>query len=192
MIRSLSAAPGGTPCRIRPIATDDLPGVLAVQRSAYGDAYQESAAVLGAKLSLAAGASWLAEAGDGVLGYVFAHGWVATPPPLHVALDAVPAGERVGFLHDLAVLPQGRGGGVAARLFERVVAWAQAEGLTRLTLVALADAQAYWRRKGFVPLAPADGAVLPAAYGKGAIFMAFDLAAADSPLAACVSNADLA
>lgn len=172
-------APAGTPCRIRPIVFDDLPAVLAVQRAAYGDAYQESAAVLGAKLSLAAGASWLAERGDGVLGYVFAHGWVATPPPLHVALEAVPAGERVGFVHDLAVLPRGRGGGLAGRLFERVVAWMRAEGLTRLTLVALADAQTYWRRKGFVPLAPADGTVLPAGYGRGAILMALDLATAD-------------
>lgn len=172
---------GAPPCRLRPIAPADLPAVLVVQRAAYGDAYQESAEVLGAKLALAPDGCWLAEGRDGVLGYVFAHPWAAEPPPLHVALAAVPAGERVAFLHDLALLPQGRGGGLAARLFERVVAWAAREGLGRLMLVALADARAYWLRKGFASARPAGCAALPAGYGTGADFMTLDLARGTGP-----------
>lgn len=123
---------GAPPCRLRPIAPADLPAVLAVQRAAYGDAYQESAVVLGAKLARAPGGCWLAEGRDGVLGYVFAHPWAAEPPPLHVAL---------------------------------------------------ADARAYWLRKGFASARPAGGAALPAGYGTGADFMTLDLARGSGPSA---------
>lgn len=150
----------------------DLPAVLAVQRLAYGDGYQESAAVLGAKLRLAPAACWVADDGEGALGYVFSHPWGAMPPPLHTALSDVPADACAMFLHDLAVVPAGRGGGIAARLFDRVRARAVASGLERISLVALGDARAFWARRGFVSARGRAGdARLPAGYGAGAEFM---------------------
>lgn len=147
----------------------DLPAVLTVQRAAYGDAYQESAGVLGAKLELAPAACWLAEREGEVLGYVFAHPWRRTPPPLHAALDAAEDAE-LAFLHDLAVAPAGRGAGLAAALFGEVAAWAGRCGFAELALVALPDACGFWRRHGFSAVADVAQGV-PADYGPGATLM---------------------
>ena len=162
-------APASTPgLALRPLRAADLPVVLAIQRAAYGDGYQESAAVLGRKLALAPQACWMAHRGDDALGYVFAHPWdAAGAPPLHVALAALPAGADRGFVHDLAVSPAARGLGVAAALFGRVRDWSRAAGHVGMRLVALGDAVPFWTRLGFSAL-PSD---LPAAYGDGACLM---------------------
>lgn len=153
---------------LRPLRAADLPAVLAIQRAAYGDGYQESAAVLARKLALAPQACWLAQRGGEAVGYVFAHPWDERgAPPLHVALDGLPARADRGFVHDLAVSPAARGLGVAAALFGRVRDWSRAAGHRGMRLVALADAVAFWSRQGFSPLP--EG--LPAAYGAGARLM---------------------
>ncbi len=156
--------------RLRLMQAADLPAVLRIQREAYGDHYQESAAVLGRKLALAPGGCRLAERHGRTAAYVFAHPWRADgPPPLHAPLADLPGEADCVFVHDLAVSPHARSGGVAAGLLRDVAAWAAAQGTPRLTLVALADAAAYWTRHGFAP-APAGG-TLPPGYGEGALFM---------------------
>ena len=153
---------------LRPLRADDLPAVLAIQRAAYGDDYQESAAVLGRKLALAPQACWLAQSEGAVVGYVFAHPWGdAGAPPLHAPLQALPARAAHGFVHDLAVSPAARGLGVAAALFGRVRDWAAGAGYRGLRLVALADAVPFWARQGFAAVPE----VLPAGYGEGACSM---------------------
>jgi GNAT superfamily N-acetyltransferase len=153
---------------LRPLQASDLDAVLEIQRAAYGDAYQESAAVLGRKLALAPQACWLAGRAGEALGYVFAHPWRhGVPPRLHAPIAALPAAPDCGFVHDLAVSPRARGAGVAAALLARVAAWSAAAGLDGLSLVALADAVGFWRRHGFV----AGALELPPAYGAGAVLM---------------------
>lgn len=156
---------------LRPLRAADLPAVLAIQRAAHGDGYQESAVVLGRKLALAPQACWLAQRGGEAVGYVFAHPWNDRgAPPLHLALETLPPAADRGFVHDLAVSPAVRGLGVAAALFGRVRDWSRAAGHRSMRLVALADAVPFWARQGFSPLA--DG--LPAAYGDGACLMERD------------------
>ena len=153
---------------LRPLRADDLPAVLAIQRAAYGDGYQESAAVLARKLELAPQACWLAQSDGAAVGYVFAHPWdAAGAPPLHAPLQALPANAAHGFVHDLAVSPAARGLGVAAALFGRVRDWAAGAGYRGLRLVALADAVPFWARQGFAAVPE----VLPAGYGEGACSM---------------------
>lgn len=153
---------------LRPLHADDLPVVLSIQRAAYGDGYQESAAVLGRKLELAPQACFVAHFDDLAVGYVFAHPWgCAGVPALHVPLPELPAMASRGFVHDLAVVPAARGLGVAAALFARVRGWSRAAGHGGLSLVALAEAVPFWARQGFSALP----AVLPAEYGEGACLM---------------------
>ena len=153
---------------LRPLCMSDLPAVLAIQRAAYGDGYQESAAVLGRKLELAPQACWLAQSDGIAVAYVFAHPWNdAGAPPLHAPLQALPANAAHGFVHDLAVSPAARGLGVAAALFGRVRDWAAGAGYRGLRLVALADAVPFWARQGFAAVPE----VLPADYGEGACSM---------------------
>lgn len=170
---SESFAPGQHGCgaprvHTRPLRAADLDSVLAIQRAAYGDAYQESAAVLGRKLALAPRACWLAEIDGQPVGYVFAHPWHdLAPPPLHVELVPVAAVAQLAFVHDLAVAPAARGAGVAAALFSRVRQWSAQARHRRMLLVALKDAPGFWQRHGFRALARS----LPPGYGDGACLM---------------------
>ena len=160
---------GRTPAlAVRALYVADLPAVLTIQCAAYGAEYRESAAVLGRKLELAPGGSWLAEVGGAAVGYVFAHPWGGVAaPPLHVPLDALPVRAERGFIHDLAVLPGARGLGVAAMLFSRVREWSGAASHRDIRLVALVDAVPFWKRHGFSALS----ARLPPGYGDGACLM---------------------
>lgn len=159
-------APSSAVC-LRAMRSDDIDTVLGIQREAYADGYQESAEVLGRKLSLAPGACWLAEREGRGLAYIIAHPWSDNAPPLHAAIERLPVGAEYGFVHELAVSARARGAGVGAGLFAKVQTWAQHCGLRGLRLVALADARAYWCGLGFV----ATPTPLPAAYGAGAVFM---------------------
>ena len=153
---------------LRPLCAADLPDVLAIQRAAYGDGYQESAAVLARKLALAPQACWLAQADGAAVGYVFAHPWDDVgAPSLHAPLAILPACAAHGFVHDLAVAPAARGLGVAAALFGRVRDWSAGAGHRGMRLVALADAVPFWVRQGFAALP----AALPPGYGAGARLM---------------------
>jgi len=156
--------------------TGDLPAVLQVQRAAYGDGYQESAEVLGAKLALAPSCCWVMEREGAVGAYVFAHPWRRqAPPPLHSRLERLPQAVDCLFVHDVAVMPTLRGAGAAGALFRLVAAEAAAKRMPCLTLVALVDAIPYWQRHGF----KAQPAGLPESYGEGAAFMSLQLAQAE-------------
>ncbi|WP_248281098.1 GNAT family N-acetyltransferase [Azoarcus sp. TTM-91] len=162
---------------LRLMRSGDLPAVLQVQRAAYGDGYQESAEVLGAKLALAPAFCWVVEHGGAVGAYVFAHPWRRqAPPPLHSRLAHLPPAADCLFVHDVAVLPALRGAGAAGALFRQVAAEAALRRMSCLTLVALADAIAYWQRHGF----SAQSTGLPEGYGTGAAFMSLPLPAAVS------------
>lgn len=61
-------------------------------------------------------------------------------------------GGRVLLLEDVILRQEARGGGLGRRLVEHVLAWAAAEGMTRVTLLAdraNAPALAFYRRLGF-------------------------------------------
>jgi GNAT superfamily N-acetyltransferase len=61
-------------------------------------------------------------------------------------------GGRVLLLEDVIVRGEHRGGGLGRRLVEHVLAWAQEQGMTRVTLLADRDNHAaldFYRRLGF-------------------------------------------
>ena len=159
---------------IRLMQPGDLPAVMGIQLQAYGAGYQESREVLGAKLALAPQGCWLAEYDGRAVAYVFSHPWHdSAPPPLHVPLEQIPSPSHCVFLHDLAVVPEVRSGGIAARLFQRVVDWASDQAMSRIALVALDSAVGYWQRQGFIPVKSSQPSVLDgmSGYGGGALFM---------------------
>lgn len=157
----------------RPAHRSDLPAVLAVQRQAHGDAFQENAEVFESRLEFAPDAAWVAEREGLVVGYLFAHPWKGrTPPALNCIVEALPADCDTAYLHDLAVLPGERGGGAAMGLFERFERWCRAKGLGRSMLVAVGAAGGFWSRLGFERL-PDDAALAAklSPYGAGAACM---------------------
>ena len=94
---------------VRPLQTDDLPALMAVQRAAYGDGFMESTEVFARRLASPVNCS-LALLLDGALcAYLAAYQSVqgkVTPlhgdfePPVGTAPDTL-------YLHDMAVLPHG-------------------------------------------------------------------------------------
>jgi GNAT superfamily N-acetyltransferase len=67
----------------------------------------------------------VAERGGDIVGYV----WAAIEPESYKELR-----ERAGFIHDILVTEDARGGGAGARLIEAAVDWLREQGLPRVLL----------------------------------------------------------
>jgi GNAT superfamily N-acetyltransferase len=164
---------------LRPMVAADLPAVLAVQLQCYPPELIESAEALASRLALAPDLCWVATRGRALAAYLFTHPWPSSGLP---ALDARlsrqhesdPAGELTWFVHDMAVAPTGRGGGLARRLYEAARMAAVRAGLRSSRLVAVQAAAAWWQRLGYAAVTHAAGAPAPATlarYGDGAVLM---------------------
>lgn len=179
---------------LRPMQVADLPGVLAVQAQCYGNMLLESEAALASRLALSPATCWVAQAGNEpaagapLAAYLFTHAWPrSTLPTLDGVLPAaVPAAATAvagltWFVHDMAVAPTGRGGGLAQRLYRAAQATALQAGLHHSRLIAVQAAGAWWQRLGYRPLDAAQTAPFAAklaGYGAGAVIMECALAAA--------------
>ncbi|WP_251863939.1 GNAT family N-acetyltransferase [Achromobacter sp. Marseille-Q4962] len=161
--------------QVRPMRENDVPDILGVQAVAYPPHLLESAAFYLNRLRLAPDHCWVAEprAGGGLLGYLVSYPWDAgLPPALDAALAALPEAADHWFLHDCAVAPAAQGLGVGAALVRAAGGSAAARGLRRASLVSLASALGYWRRRGYEPAPAAPGLREKlAGYGPGACYM---------------------
>ncbi|MGX5732745.1 GNAT family N-acetyltransferase [Bosea thiooxidans] len=128
----------------------DLPAVMRIA-SIVHPAYPEDEAVFAERLRLAPeGCHVLANQGGTLLGYLVSHPWPAgAVPALNSLLGEIPPGTINWYIHDLALLPEARGGGVAARIVARIIEHATRTGCTSLALVAVNDSAGFWRRQGF-------------------------------------------
>ena len=158
---------------IRPMRASDIGAVLRLQAEAYHEVVLETAAEFQHKLTFCPSGCFVAEAADGVCGYVFSHpGRWLQPPAIGAALDAtVPA--DCWYLHDLVVAERARGQRLAQRLLAQVQQCAQAAGFDRMALTALKQAVGYWQACGFEPVSagrPLQGKLQQ--YGDGARYMA--------------------
>ncbi|SPC15145.1 conserved hypothetical protein [Cupriavidus oxalaticus] len=167
------------------MAAADLPAVLAVQAACYAEVLLESRDALASRLALSPTTCWVADDPHrpGTLAaYLFTHAWPETSlPPLDGVLDGVlddgwqqaPA-PLTWFVHDMAVAPAGRGGGLAARLYAAAQAAAVAAGLKHSRLIAVQSAAPWWRRLGYAPVAAetaSQHADKLADYGAAAVLM---------------------
>jgi len=136
----------------RAMAADDLATVDAIAAMLHPD-YPERPEVLAEKLALyPAGCRMLAR-----LGYAFAHpARTGQAPALDTMLGELPADADALHLHDVALLPEARGGGRVAALLDYLTNVARVARLPCLTLVAVHGTADHWRRFGF---APAPGGV---------------------------------
>ena len=140
---------------------------LSAIAAAVHESYPEDEVVFAERLRLyPAGCVVLTRgAGEGaaqdgeIVGYGISHPWrFGEPPPLNSLLGALPDQPTTYYLHDVALLPEARGGGAGAAFVAHCVERAKAEGLRNLSLIAVHRSADYWRRHGFNVLAAADGA----------------------------------
>ena len=119
-------------------------------------------------------------AGEGPpVGYLVAYPWIAdAAPALNTVIPAIPDDASVMYLHDLALDPGVRGGGLSRGIVERLADQARADGWPSLTLVAVNAAAPFWERHRFVVVDAPGMADTLAAYGAGARYMRRELAGA--------------
>jgi ribosomal protein S18 acetylase RimI-like enzyme len=153
--------------RWRAMIADDLDGVVAVARIAFPD-HPEGRACFAERLALAPESCFVLAGEGGVAGYLIAYPWPqGAVPPLDTLLGALSESRDSWYLHDLALLPEARGGGKAraglALLFARLDA--------PIALVSVNDSAAFWQAQGFEPReSPALRAKL-SSYGPDARYM---------------------
>lgn len=107
-----------------------------------------------------------------VVGYGFCHPWyLCDIPKLNHRLGRIPSDPQCMFIHDIAILPRGRGRGASGSLVELIASLATKRKLHHLALVAVHNSHPYWARLGFeLAESPALAKKL-ATYGPDARYM---------------------
>ncbi|WP_291295156.1 GNAT family N-acetyltransferase [Elioraea sp.] len=149
------------------MTTAHLPAVAALEVLCHAPLPPEGEALFVERLALFPRGCLVVTDQEGLAGYAVAHpARRGEPPHLGETLGALPAGADCLHLHDLALHPRVRGQRLPGGAVALLVALARAEGLARLSLVAVHGTAPLWARQGF---APAEAALH--GYGGGAVYM---------------------
>lgn len=162
----------------RPLTPQDLPGLLAVQRTCYGDDYIEGAELYASRLACPAQCSLVIEDQGRLCAYLAAYDSAqGKVTPLHGDFEASDSPDTL-YLHDMAVLPEFAGQGLAQALLMSLWRAAARRGLSQSALVAVQGSQGFWERRGYAahPLPDAKQWQRLATYGAGAVYMRRPLA----------------
>ena len=154
------------------MAEADLDAVCAVARAAFPN-HPEDRDVFADRLALSPGGCFVLAAGDEpARGYLIAYPWrLDDAPPLNTVIGRLPEAPNVLYLHDLALAPEARGGGHAARIVERLAEQAAQARWPAITLVAVNRAAPFWAGLGFLPRDTPDMTRKLASYGEDARYM---------------------
>ena len=124
--------------------------------------------------------AFVLEGGGTILGYAVSHPWRAgDPPSLGVFADRRDPSSppETYYVHDVALLPAVRGSGYSHEIVRQLVAEARNAGQTTISLVAIRNSVAIWRRHGFEAIDDPARAEKLKSYGAGATLMVKDLCA---------------
>ena len=157
--------------RWRAMTVADLAAVEAIADAVHV-AFPEDAAIPRERLALFPAGCRIAEDDAGTVGYCVAHPWrLGRVPPLDTLLGAIPADADCLYIHDVAILPRGRGDGLGSTLCPMLVDVARAHRLATLALTAVSGSAPFWRRNGFSAVVSDALATKLRSYGEGAIYM---------------------
>ncbi|WP_298878156.1 GNAT family N-acetyltransferase [uncultured Bradyrhizobium sp.] len=157
--------------RWRRAHASDLEAISAIAARIHPD-LPESPSVLAEKMRLYPDGCRVLAAGNAIAGYGLAHPWMQQRiPPLDHFLDRLPDAADCIYLHDVAVLPEARGG-VARSYVAEIERLARSSSLATLALVSVHGTRVLWERLGFQPVTP-DAALSAklASYGANATYM---------------------
>lgn len=147
---------------IRPTKISDYPAVNAIGTASYADNYDEDSSNFDSLMRGYPDGSFVADL-DGVVGYVVSFPYTLGRP---FPLDSVfkPATQPdCYYIHDLCVLQEFRGKGIANKLAEQILA----KDWNVFALVSVAGSGKFWRRLGFRGFAAIEY------YGRKAEYMLF-------------------
>ena len=170
------------PLVVRPLTAADVPQLLHIQTVCYGNDFLETQHVFAQRLDCAhhcsIGVVRPGAATATLLAYLAAY-W-SNPgkiTPLNGVFTTPAPGEQVLYLHDMSVLPELAGQGIARHLVQQLCQQARQRGLRQAALVSVQGSQAYWERQGFCVTAVHDAQQLQhlQTYGEGACYMTLQL-----------------
>jgi GNAT superfamily N-acetyltransferase len=162
--------------RWRPAHESDIESISAIAAQIHPD-LSERPEVLSEKMRLYPDGCSVLVAGHAISGYGLTHPWMQHQiPPLDGFLKRLPNAADCLYVHDVAVLPDFRGG-VARSYVAEIEQLARSSGIAMLALVSVYGTQVMWQRLGFHSVAP-DAALRGklVSYGAGATYMLRDLA----------------
>ena len=130
----------------------DLASVSAMAGIIHTDFFEDDI-IYEERLGLyAQGCFVLAEPDGDLLGYAITHPWrLYTMPALNSLLGQLPVNPTTYYLHDIALLPQSRGGGAAGKIVSILADHAHRDGFSTMSLVAVNGSTAFWQKQGFDP-----------------------------------------
>jgi ribosomal protein S18 acetylase RimI-like enzyme len=136
--------------------------------------YPEDTEVFAERLRLyPQGCRVLSDEAGALVGYVLSHPWLfKQPPALNALLGRLPESPTTYYLHDIALLPQARGGGFAGGIIFSMARDARAARFSNMSLVAVNDSAAFWEKLGFLMVDAAALAAKLGSYDAGARLMA--------------------
>lgn len=134
----------------RHMHANDIAGVLAVAGIVHPDFFEEEA-VFSDRLTLYPAGCFAYADNTEIFGYGISHPWkLDTVPELNSVLEQLPDDSSTYYIHDIALLPEVRSGGVASRVISLMAAQAEADGFATMALVAVNNSGGFWEKKGFV------------------------------------------
>jgi len=163
------------PCPIiRPMQRSDLPAILSIQKMVYQSCFHEDFVAFQSKYTVSGDTCFLAEYNGKAAGYVFSLPICGYDlPPLNVEIAALPTNPDRLYLHDMALLPEARGQGLAAGLLQEVIRAARKRHLEHIVLIAVQNSAAFWNSHGFESNPTATGKLQAklVSYGPEALYM---------------------
>lgn len=164
------------PLQIVPMTAAHIDEVVQIQAEAFTPDLRETPEVFANRIARFGEFFRVAYQNGRMVGYVVAFPWKFGDAPVNNQKfpEDLPEPDCF-FIHDIALLPGARGGGIARALLEDAYQTAHALGFDAASLVAVGQSGTYWDRVGFVPFArvtEAKRAYILAIYGPGARLMA--------------------
>lgn len=154
-----------TGIELRPLEEHEVARVVEIQRDAYAEHLQEDAPAFHAKRDLFSD-GFIGAFVDGELaGYSISFPWFTdTPVSLHAANESPDKEFDCYYMHDVAVLSQFRGLGIADKLVNKCLATARSLGLYTVRMVTVQGGENIWSRYGFEVYGTADQSYGPNAF----------------------------
>lgn len=133
----------------RALNSADCETIFIIGNQIHAD-YQEDRAVFESRFALYPEGCLGLEDNGTLRGYAISHPWkLFDPPKLDTVLHTLPARPDTYYLHDLALLPEARGGGHAAQAIGFLARHAASQGYDNSTLVAVGGTTPFWERQGY-------------------------------------------
>ncbi|MDT7786083.1 MAG: hypothetical protein QOF58_4502 [Pseudonocardiales bacterium] len=155
--------------RVRPIADADWEAIAELEHRAYtGHGLSEGGLALKSRYHASPATCLAVSAGDRLAGYAIALPYPAfTCPELSTVEQTAFASDNL-HLHDLVIVDELRGHGLATTLLGRLTSTAHRRGHRRMSLVAVAGSAPFWSARGY---RRHQEVVVPGSYGATAVYM---------------------